>query len=77
MILTPEQRQVIASGRPLRVEDPETHETYVMLTEAAYARIAATLQDGLEMAEVGDLVARAMAEQDAGDPLLDSYERYR
>ncbi len=77
MIITPDQRQRLESGQPVRVEDPETHASYVVLKEEVYARIVATVEEGLDMRQVGDLVESAMAEEDAGDPLLDSYEKYR
>jgi hypothetical protein len=40
-ILTPEQRQAIerAGDEPIRVEDPETKRTYVLISEEAYRRM--------------------------------------
>jgi hypothetical protein len=75
MTITPEQRRRIESGQPVRIEDPQTHDAYVVLRADVYERMRAILEDGLDMAQVGTLVERAMAGEDAGDPLLDSYRR--
>jgi hypothetical protein len=44
MILTPEQRKAVESGRPVRIEDPETHDAYVVLTEDAFHRMRALME---------------------------------
>lgn len=36
---TPEQRREIETTGHLRIEDPETHQTYVVITEADYQRV--------------------------------------
>jgi hypothetical protein len=43
MTLTPELRQAVekAGDEPVRVEDPETHTTYVVLREDVYRRLHA------------------------------------
>jgi hypothetical protein len=40
-ILTPEQRQEIqrAGGKPLKIEDPETHQVYVVIPEDVYRKL--------------------------------------
>ena len=45
--LTPEQRQEIekAGEEPVRIEDPETHEFYVVIKEEVYRR----LREAIEM----------------------------
>jgi hypothetical protein len=39
--LTPEQRRLVeqAGGRPVRIEDPETHQDYVLLRADVYERV--------------------------------------
>jgi hypothetical protein len=73
--LTPEQRAAVdqAIGREgyARIDD------YVVLRAEVYERLRAALDDGLDMAQVGSLVEAAMRDEDAGDPLLESYQRYR
>jgi hypothetical protein len=44
--LTPEQWRLIeqAGGRPLRIEDPETHEAYVLIRADAYERVRVVIE---------------------------------
>jgi hypothetical protein len=73
--LTPEQRaavdQAIDQDGYARIDD------YVVLKAEVYERLRAALDDGLDMAQVGSLVETAMRDEDAADPLLDSYQRDR
>lgn len=73
--LTPEQREAVerAIGRDgyARIDD------YVVIKAEVYDRFRAVADDGLDEAQVGSLVEAVMREQDAGDPLLDSYQSYR
>lgn len=73
--LTPEQRaavdQAISREGYARIDD------YVVLKAEVYDRLRGALDDGLDMAQVGSLVEAAMRDEDAGDPLLDSYQRDR
>jgi hypothetical protein len=41
MNITPDQRQAIESGRPVRFEDPETHQEYVVLKADVSDRLCA------------------------------------
>ena len=50
---------------------------YVVLKAEVYDRLRAAADDGLDMIQVGSLVESTMREEDAGDPLLDSYQSYR
>lgn len=79
LVLTKEQRsQVIASGQePVHMVDPETEPDYVLLHAEVYERLRSLIDDGLSMEEVGPLVERTMREEDEGDPLLESYQKYR
>ena len=75
--LTREQRQELASETPT-ARDPETGETYVLVKADVYERLRRILDDdGLTSGQVAALIAEAMREDDAGDPLLDSYQDYR
>jgi hypothetical protein len=77
--LTEEQRrEARACGdAPLRLTDPETKRQYVLLPAEVYDRLRALFDDGPDMRQVGALVEQNMREEDAGDPLLDGYQRYR
>jgi len=42
-----------------------------------FQRFKAALDDALEPEQVGRLIDENMRDEDADDPLLDSYQRYR
>ena len=77
--LTVRQIQSIESfpEQPIEVLNPKSQERYVLVPESAYARLRPLLdlndydpEEGLaHMNEV-------MAEDDANDPLLESYQKY-
>ncbi len=73
--LTPEQRaavdQAISQEGYARLDD------YIVLRAEVYDRLRGALDHGLDMAQVGALVDATMSDEDKGDPLLDSYQRYR
>ena len=76
--LTGEQHRAIedAGGEPVRVEDPETKATYVLLRAEVYERIRALLgADGLAPEEAAPLIWGVMRE-DWDDPAMDAYDFY-
>jgi hypothetical protein len=76
--LTPEQRRELGQTEPARALDPETKVEYVLVRADLYERMKAILEEGgLEMRQVAALVEQAMREDDANDPLLESYDKYR
>lgn len=78
--LTHEQHEALCGEAPPRVHDPETNETYVLIKAAVYQRFRRLLEDeddGLDMRQVGVLIEEAMREDDANDPLLESYQNYQ
>ena len=42
-----------------------------------FRRLLEEEDDGLDMRQVGMLIEEAMREDDANDPLLESYQKYR
>jgi hypothetical protein len=60
-------------GKPLRVVDPHTRETYVLVRADLYEQLVGLLDDSPVLA-TGELVDRIMAEDDANDPALESYQ---
>jgi hypothetical protein len=64
---------------PLRLVDPRTKQTYVLLRIEVYERVKSVFgdEDGLEGVDVGTLLAEAMREDDENDPLLESYQTYK
>jgi hypothetical protein len=73
--LTPEQREAV--DQAIRREGYARIDDYVVLKAQDYDRLRAALDDGLDMAQVGSLVEAVMRDEDAGDPLLDSYQHDR
>jgi hypothetical protein len=65
---------------PLQLMDPRTKQTYFLVRADVYERLSARLDDlddGLNMQQVAVLMEEAMGEDDAEDPLLESYQKYR
>jgi hypothetical protein len=74
--LTQQQRQELNKPEPI-VVDPETRETYVLVRKEAYDRLKALLAtDDYDPDEGAAHINEVMAEDDAADPLLDSYQHY-
>ena len=74
--LTPEQHQVLTQNgkEPLRVLDRATNIEYVLVRADVYERLKATLSDDLP--DSAALMNEVMAEDDAKDPYLESYQHY-
>jgi hypothetical protein len=55
MTITPELKQAVeqAGGRPVRIEDPETHAQYVILKAEVYDRMKPDLENGHEKVSQG------------------------
>ena len=63
---------------PPRVHDAETNITYVLLREDLYERLRPLLSTGeFDPDDSLSLMNEVMAEDDACDPLLESYQKYR
>ena len=63
---------------PLRLLDPRNQEAYVLLRADVFERMKMLVcDDDLDMRQVAVLVEKAMREDDANDPTLESYQRYR
>jgi hypothetical protein len=73
--VTPEQRAAV--DQAISREGYAHIDDYVVLKAEVYDRLRAALDDGPDMAQVGALVDATMRDEDAGDPLLESYLRYR
>lgn len=77
--LTPEQRQALTTTAesPPTVIDPDTQAAYVLLPREVYERLKALLATAeYDPDEGAAFMNEVMAEDDAGDPLLDSYQHY-
>lgn len=58
--LTPEQRQAVDQGEPVRVVDPATEEAYVVVRAEVYERLAGRLPPDETAAEIPPAILRAM-----------------
>jgi len=73
--LTEQQRQELELPEPL-VLDPQTQETYVLVQRQVYERLKSLLADDYDPDGGMALMNEVMAEDDAKDPLLESYQHY-
>ncbi|MDA1017449.1 MAG: hypothetical protein O3A00_23710 [Planctomycetota bacterium] len=74
--LTEQQRQELGAPEPV-VIDPQTKQTYVLVEQAAYERIKSLLAlDDYDPDEGAVSINEIMVEDDANDPLLESYQQY-
>ena len=77
--LTDEQRRELGerASQPTRVVDPVTGCEYVLLPAEVYAGLLGLDDAGLDMKQVALLIDQNMREEDANDPLLESYQKER
>jgi len=74
--LTEQQLQELRVPEPVAI-DPETREVYVLVRREAYERLKALLAlDDFDPEEGAAYVNEVMAEDDANDPHLESYQHY-
>lgn len=74
--LTETQREELKHPEPAAL-DPRTQETYILVRKDAYERMKALLATGeYDPDEGAALLHEVLAEDDAGDPLLESYQHY-
>ncbi len=74
--LTKEQRCELKNPEPLAI-DPQTRQTYVLVRKEVYERLKGLLAlDDYDPDEGAAYVNEIMAEDDANDPLLESYQKY-
>ncbi len=74
--LTDQQRQELSALEPVAI-DPQTRQTYVLVPCESYARLKALLAlDDYDPDEGAGAINEVMAEDDAKDPYLESYQHY-
>jgi hypothetical protein len=76
--LTEEQRRAVAEAEgPVRVMDPQTHATYVLLPEDVYERVRALVDvDDLSPEQKLRLLAESGRRAGWDDPVMDDYDNY-
>jgi len=74
--LTEAQRQLLQQPEPEAI-DPETKQIYVLVRREAFERMKSLLAlDDYNPDEGAAYINEMMAEDDAADPLLESYQKY-
>ena len=75
MLITPELRQAIeqAGGPPVRLEDPETNQVYVLLSGDVYERVRAIIDNEISPAEMTRHMWEVMKDE-WSDPSMDAYD---
>lgn len=74
--LTDQQRKELSSPEPVAI-DSQTGQTYVLVRRESYDRLKALLAlDDYDPDEGAAYLNEVMAEDDANDPYLDSYQNY-
>lgn len=74
--LTEQQRHAVhASGVPLRLLDPQTNETFVLVRSDVYDQVKGLLGEDFHPSTAYLAVDRAFAEG-WNDPKMDDYDRY-
>jgi hypothetical protein len=74
--LTEQQRQSIRNGNSVRLPAPEIGADCIIVRADIYERLRSLLQeeDGPDMHTLARLIDHNMREEDANDPLLESYQ---
>jgi hypothetical protein len=67
-------REAAETGTPVEVVDPATNRVYYLVSAEQFQKMAATLSGDFDPREFYPTIEKVMAEDDAGDPLLDSYQ---
>jgi len=74
-ILDNSLREAVQAGTPVEVLDEATNRVYYLIFAEQFQRMAATLSGDFDPRELYPMIEKVMAEDDAKDPLLDSYQR--
>jgi hypothetical protein len=74
--LTEQQRQELSAPEPTAI-DPQTGRTYVLVPREAYEHLKALLaMEDYDPDEGASTINEIMADDDAKDPYLESYQHY-
>ncbi|MEX2317751.1 MAG: hypothetical protein WD669_11405 [Pirellulales bacterium] len=72
--LDPNLKQAVTIGTPVEVVDAATNEVYYLVSAEQFRIIAAAISNDFDPREANPLLEKAMAEDDAVDPLLETYQ---
>jgi hypothetical protein len=72
--LDPNLKQAVATGTPVEVFDPTTHEVYYLLSADQFQKLSTAFSADFDPRVAYPLIDQVMAEDDLNDPLLESYQ---
>ena len=67
-------REAVESGTPVEVVDDIMNRTYYLITAEQFQRMSAVFSGDFNPREYYPIIDKVMAEDDANDPLLESYQ---
>jgi hypothetical protein len=72
--LNPQLKEAVALGTPVELFDPSTSEVYYIVSADQFAGLSRHSAVDFDPRAAYPLIDAIMAEDDADDPLLDSYQ---
>ena len=69
-----ELKRAADQGTPVEVVDPTTQQVYYLISAEQFQKMQAALAGDFDPRETYPFIEKVMAKDDAGDPLLDSYQ---
>lgn len=73
-VLDKQLKEAADQGVPVEVVDPATQQVYYLISAEQFQKYQAALAEDFNPREVYPVIDRVMAQDDALDPLLDSYQ---
>jgi len=67
-------KHAISLGTPVEVFDPTTNEVFYLVSAEQFQKLASQAAGDFDPRDTYPLIDRAMAEDDAHDPLLETYQ---
>jgi hypothetical protein len=72
--LDPNLKQAVSLGTPVEVFDPTTNEVYYLISAEQFQRLESAAVSDFDPRDAYRFIDKVMAEDDAHDPLLESYQ---
>jgi hypothetical protein len=72
-----ERIQEADKNEPLRAFNPQTKQAFILVPTDVYERLQFLIEERFDPREAYPLVDRIMAEDDANDPCLETYQQFR
>jgi hypothetical protein len=72
--LDPNLKKAVSIGTPVEIFDPSTNELYYLVSASEFQRLAAHQASDFDPRIGYPIIAAVMSDDDANDPLLESYQ---